>query len=105
MSMSDEIDRLFTAVMARRSADPAGSRTAKLLSLGTGKIAQKVGEEAVEVVVDAVAGNRAGTVLESADLLYQLVVLWAHLDIAPTEIWAEMARRDALMGIAEKLPK
>ncbi len=103
--MSDPIDRLYVAVLARKGAPAGSSRTAKLLASGTAKIAQKLGEEAVEVAVDAAIGNRAGVVLESCDLLYQLAVLWAHLDIDPEEIWTEMTRREAMMGIAEKLPK
>jgi phosphoribosyl-ATP pyrophosphohydrolase len=103
--MSDPIDRLYAAVMARKGAPAGSSRTAKLLATGTPKIAQKLGEEAVEVAIDAAIGNRAGVVLESVDLLYNLAVLWAHLDIKPEEIWAEMARRETMMGICEKLPK
>lgn len=103
--MSDRIDCLYEAVVARRAADPALSRTAKLIALGLPKIAQKVGEEAIEVVIDAMAGDRQGVVRESSDLFYHLVVLWQQLGIEPAEIWAEMARREAMMGIAEKLPK
>lgn len=103
--MSDRIERLYEAVAARRGVDPALSRTAKLIATGLPKIAQKVGEEAVEVVIDAISGDREGVIRESSDLLYHLVVLWQQLDIEPGEIWAEMARREAMMGIAEKLPK
>jgi len=103
--MSDPIDRLYAAVLARKDAPAGSSRTAKLLATGTPKIAQKLGEEAVEVAIDAAVGNRAGVVHESCDLLYQLAVLWVHLGIAPKEIWAELTRREAMMGIAEKLPK
>jgi phosphoribosyl-ATP pyrophosphohydrolase len=103
--MSDPIDRLYAAVMARKGAPAGSSRTAKLLATSTAKMAQKLGEEAVEVAIDAAMGNREGVVLESCDLFYNLAVLWVHLGIAPEEVWAEMARREALMGIAEKLPK
>jgi phosphoribosyl-ATP pyrophosphohydrolase len=103
--MNDPIGRLYDAVMARKGSPAGSSRTAKLLATGTPKIAQKLGEEAVEVAIDAAIGNREGVVLESCDLLYNLAVLWVHLDITPKEIWAEMARRERLMGIAEKLPK
>jgi len=103
--MSDPIDRLYAAVMARKDAPPGSSRTAKLLATGTPKIAQKLGEEAIEVAIDAATGNREGVVLESVDLIYNLAVLWAHLGITPEEIWAEMTRREAMLGIAEKLPK
>jgi phosphoribosyl-ATP pyrophosphohydrolase len=103
--MSDRIECLYDAVAARRGVDPALSRTAKLIATGLTKIAQKVGEEAVEVVIDAITGEREGVIRESSDLLYHLVVLWHELGIEPAEIWAEMSRREAMMGIAEKLPK
>lgn len=103
--MSDSIDRLFDAVIAAKHADPSTSRTARLLRSGRAKIAKKLGEEAVEVVIDAVAGNREAVVNESADLLYNLVVLWASSGVSPTDVWKEMERRERLFGIAEKLRK
>ena len=103
--MSDSIDRLYQAVMAARSADPARSRTARLLQSGRGKMAKKLAEEAVEVVIDAMHGERGAVVKESADLIYHLVVLWVAAGLHPDEVWAEMARRERLLGIAEKLPK
>jgi phosphoribosyl-ATP pyrophosphohydrolase len=96
------LDRLYTAILDRRGADPAASYTAKLLARGTAKIAQKLGEETVEAVIEAVRGDRAGLVGESADLLYHLLVLWADAGIAPAEIWAELQRREGISGIAEK---
>jgi len=96
------LDRLHAAILARRGADPASSYTAKLLTRGTAKIAQKLGEETVEVVIEAVRGDRAGLIGESADLLYHLLVLWADAGIAPDEIWAELQRREGVSGIAEK---
>jgi phosphoribosyl-ATP pyrophosphohydrolase len=65
-------------------------------------VAQKLGEEAVECVIEATQGNRGATVLESADLLYHLVVLWVDAGIRPAEVWAELARRQGISGIAEK---
>ena len=103
--MADSVDRLHEAVLAARSADPSTSRTARLLRSGRSKMAKKLAEEAVEVVIDAVNGNRDAVVRESADLLYNLVVVWVSTGIAPKEIWKEMERRERLMGIAEKLPK
>jgi phosphoribosyl-ATP pyrophosphohydrolase len=103
--MSDAIDRLYRQVLLARSADPATSRTAKLWREGRSKLAKKVGEEAVEVALEAVAGDREATIRESADLIYNLAVLWAACDIAPDDIWTEMVRREQLLGIAEKLPK
>lgn len=101
--MSDSIDRLHDAVIVARSADPATSRTARLLQAGRAKIAKKLGEEAIEVVIDAMYNNHDAVVRESADLLYNLVVLWVASGIEPKDVWAEMERRERLFGIAEKL--
>ncbi|MGA7486052.1 MAG: phosphoribosyl-ATP diphosphatase [Xanthobacteraceae bacterium] len=103
--MTDSLDRLYAAVLAARTADPATSRTARLLRSGRSKMAKKLAEEAVEVVIDAMHGDSGSVVRESADLLYNLVVLWVASDVHPREVWLEMARRERLLGIAEKLPK
>jgi phosphoribosyl-ATP pyrophosphohydrolase len=96
------LDRLWSVVMSRRTADPAVSHSARLLSRGAAKVAQKFGEEAVECLIEAVAGNRDGVVAESADVLYHLIVLWVACDIRPEEIWEELKRREGISGIAEK---
>jgi phosphoribosyl-ATP pyrophosphohydrolase len=103
--MSDPIQRLYDSVISARGRDPAESRTAKLMREGMAKMAKKVAEEAVEVSLDAVAGSREALVRESADLLYNLVVLWAGADVPPSDVWREMERRERMFGIAEKLPK
>ncbi len=103
--MSDSLARLFDAVLAVKDADPATSRTAKLLRAGRAKAAKKLAEEAVEVVIDAMHGDREAVVRESADLLYNLVVLWVAAGVRPDHVWDEMRNRERLMGIAEKLPK
>src|SRR5581483_8564903 len=103
--MADSIERLYEQVMEARDADPAISRTAKLLRAGRAKMAKKLAEEAIEVVIDAMADEREAVVRESADLLYNLVVLWSELGIAPQDVWDEMDRRERLFGLAEKLPK
>jgi phosphoribosyl-ATP pyrophosphohydrolase len=103
--MSDSLDRLYRAVLAARTADPASSRTARLLRAGRGKMAKKLAEEAVEVVIDAMNGHTDAVVRESADLLYNLVVLWVASGVHPQDVWTEMERRERLLGIAEKLPK
>jgi phosphoribosyl-ATP pyrophosphohydrolase len=103
--MSDSLARLYDAVLAAQTADPAKSRTAKLLRDGRAKMAKKLAEEAVEVVIDAMAGQPDAVVRESADLLYNLVVLWAHAGVRPEDVWSEMRRRELMFGIAEKLPK
>jgi phosphoribosyl-ATP pyrophosphohydrolase len=103
--MTDSVDRLYVGVVAAKHADPARSRTARLLRSGRAKMAKKLAEEAVEVVIDAMHGSRDAVVKESADLLYNLVVLWVAAGVQPKEVWKEMERRERLMGIAEKLPK
>ena len=103
--MTDSLDRLYEAVLAAQGADPATSRTARLLRSGRAKMAKKLAEEAVEVVIDAMNGSPEAVVKESADLLYNLVVLWVAAGVQPKEVWKEMDRRERLFGIAEKLPK
>lgn len=103
--MGDSLERLHQAVIALKNADPASSRTARLLRAGRAKMAKKLAEEAVEVVIDAMNGEREAVVKESADLLYNLVVLWVSAGVKPEDVWAEMDRRERLLGIAEKLPK
>jgi phosphoribosyl-ATP pyrophosphohydrolase len=97
--MSDSLDRLYAAVLAARTADPATSRTARLLRSGRSKMAKKLAEEAVEVVIDAMHGH------SDAVVLYNLVVLWVASGVHPKDVWLEMTRRERLLGIAEKLPK
>jgi phosphoribosyl-ATP pyrophosphohydrolase len=103
--MTDSLDRLYQAVLAARTADPATSRTARLLRSGRGKMAKKLAEEAVEVVIDAMHGQTDAVIKESADLIYNLVVLWVSAGIEPKDVWSEMDRRERLFGIAEKVPK
>jgi phosphoribosyl-ATP pyrophosphohydrolase len=96
------LDRLWTVVMNRREADPAISHSARLLSRGVAKVAQKFGEEAVECIIEAVAGNPTAMVAESADVLYHLLVLWVAAGLHPSDVWAELERREGVSGIAEK---
>jgi phosphoribosyl-ATP pyrophosphohydrolase len=103
--MSDSVDRLYQAVLAARHLDPATSRTARLFQRGPTKMAKKLAEEAIEVVIDALSGKTDAVIRESADLLYNLTVLWAAAGVKPEDVWKEMERREHLLGIAEKLPK
>jgi phosphoribosyl-ATP pyrophosphohydrolase len=103
--MSDSLERLYQAVIAAKDLDPATSRTARLFQRGPAKMAKKLAEEAIEVVIDAVNGKSDAVVRESADLLYNLTVLWAAAGVTPGDVWHEMERRERLLGIAEKLPK
>jgi phosphoribosyl-ATP pyrophosphohydrolase len=103
--MSDSLERLYHAVIAAKDLDPATSRTARLFQRGPAKMAKKLAEEAIEVVIDAVNGKSDAVIRESADLLYNLSVLWVAAGVRPEDVWAEMDRRERVQGIAEKLPK
>lgn len=96
------LERLFEVIESRRTADPAQSHTARLLARGPHYVAKKLGEEAVETVIEGVAGDKARLAAESADLLYHLLVLWAARGVGPAEVWAALAARRGVSGIAEK---
>ncbi|QDH13277.1 phosphoribosyl-ATP diphosphatase [Formicincola oecophyllae] len=96
------LERLHATVMSRKGASPSLSHSARLMARGRDKIAQKFGEEAVECVIEAVKGNREAFISESADVLYHLVVMWVDAGLNPSDIWAELARREGTSGIEEK---
>ncbi|EGY00059.1 phosphoribosyl-ATP pyrophosphatase [Nitrospirillum viridazoti Y2] len=98
----DPLKDLYATILARKGADPETSHTARLFSRGTAKIAQKVGEEAVEAVIEAMRGDRDKLASESADLLYHLLVLWADAGLTPDDIYAVLAARQGISGIEEK---
>jgi phosphoribosyl-ATP pyrophosphohydrolase len=87
------LDDLYTVIASRKGGNPEESYTASLFDKGIAKIAQKVGEEAVETVIDGVSGPKERVISESADLLYHLLVLWAARDVKPDEIWSELGKR------------
>jgi phosphoribosyl-ATP pyrophosphohydrolase len=96
------LDRLFEVIESRRDGDSDASYTAKLLARGTPKIAQKVGEEAVETVIEAMKADGGKLAEESADLLYHLLVLWADKGVRPDAVWGVLAERFGISGIEEK---
>jgi phosphoribosyl-ATP pyrophosphohydrolase len=96
------LDRLWRVIQSRRNADPQSSYTARLFARGRAKIAQKLGEEAVEAVIEGVGENSAALVAESADLIYHLLVLWAAAGVSPADVAAELARREGMSGIEGK---
>jgi|SRR6516165_4263214 len=96
------LDRLWQIIQSRRNADPQSSYTARLFVRGRAKIAQKLGEEAVETVIEGVGENSSALVAESADLIYHLLVLWAAAGVSPADVAAELARREGTSGIEEK---
>lgn len=95
-------DRLFATIKSKRRADPATSYTAQLFQRGVPKIAQKLGEETTETIIEAVRGDKARLREESADLLYHLFVLWAAAGITPEQIGKILSRRTGMSGIEEK---
>jgi phosphoribosyl-ATP pyrophosphohydrolase len=101
----DRIVELEVAIAGVRDGQKTSPRTARLLAAGLPRIAQKLAEEGTEVVIDAVRGERSAVINEGIDLLYNLVVLWSEIGVTASEVWAEMDRRQALLGMAEKLPK
>jgi phosphoribosyl-ATP pyrophosphohydrolase len=103
--MTYPLDRLFEAAQTARGSTKVADRTAQLLADGNPKIAKKVVEEAAEVALEAAVTDRDGVIRESADLLYNLTVLWVWMGITPAEIWHEMELREQELGIAGKWPK
>ena len=98
----DTLDTLEATIRARRGADPTTSYTAKLFAKGRGKIAQKVGEEAVETVIAALTEDKAALVGEATDLMFHLLVLLAECDVLLDDIRAEIRQREGVSGIDEK---
>ena len=96
------LDRLYLVIDSRKGADPDTSYTARLFSRGRQQIAKKLGEEAVEALIEGIRGDKPKLVGESADMLYHLLTLWASIGVKPKAVWTELARREGLSGIAEK---
>ncbi len=96
------LQELEQIIIARKTADPESSWTAKLLAKGPEKCAEKFGEEAVEAIIEAVKNDKAGLTSEAADVLYHLLVMLAARDVALDDVLVELARRQGLSGIAEK---
>ncbi len=96
------LDRLYVVIDSRKGADPDTSYTARLFSRGRAQIAKKLGEEAVEALIEGIRGDRPKLIGESADMLYHLLTLWAAVNVKPKAVWQELARREGLSGVAEK---
>ena len=96
------LDDLFKTIIDRKTADPSSSWTAKLLSQGPAKCAEKFGEEAVEAIIEATKGDKARLTSEAADVLYHLLVMLAARDGTLDDVLAELAQRQGTSGIDEK---
>jgi phosphoribosyl-ATP pyrophosphohydrolase len=106
MRMFDEesgkiLDRMYAAMMTRRTADPSRSKAAKLLQRGRPKIARKLGENAFETTIAAMAKDAESVVDESAKLLYMLLALWADCGVKPEEVWKKLQAREIFAGLAD----
>jgi len=100
--LGDALARLWRTIEARRGASPDSSYTAKLLAAGPEGVARKLGEEALEAVIEAVKGDKSALTRESADVLYHLMVLWEAAGLSPDDVAAELTRREGVSGIDEK---
>jgi phosphoribosyl-ATP pyrophosphohydrolase len=98
---SEVLNRLWVLIESRKNADPAVSHSARLLARGTARVAQKLGEEAVECLIEAITGNRVGLIGESADVLYHLLVTWVGAGIRPEEVWQELQQREQVSHLTE----
>jgi phosphoribosyl-ATP pyrophosphohydrolase len=96
------LDRLYRVIESRKKADPAVSHTARLFARGPAKVAQKFGEESIEAVIEGAHGDKKALVMESADVVYHLLVLWAVRGVKPAEVWKELERREGRSGVTEK---
>lgn len=99
------LDELYAVIESRKGADPKTSRTAQLFHRGVAKIAQKVGEEAVETLIEGMRGDRDRLAEESADLLYHLLVLWADQNVRPEAIWRALAKRRETSAMVQGAPQ
>ena len=101
--MTDHIlNTLYATIMSRKGADPKSSYVASLLEKGTSKIAQKVGEEAMEAAIEAVQGDAEKLKQESADLLFHLMILWVDQGITPNDVFDVLKSREGIGGHDEK---
>ncbi len=101
--MSDEIlNNVFKIIEERKGADPSTSYVASLYAKGTAKIAQKVGEEAVETAIEAIQGDKQKLAEESADLLFHLMILWADQGLTPDDVMKVLQSRLGTSGHDEK---
>lgn len=100
--MSDVLERLAATIEARRSADPASSHTAGLMSKGAAKCAEKFGEEAIEAIIEAVREDADALTSEAADVIYHLQVMLAASGVAWSDVLAELERREGVSGVVEK---
>jgi phosphoribosyl-ATP pyrophosphohydrolase len=96
------LQELASLIVSRKDADPDSSWTAKLLSQGPEKCAEKFGEEAIEAIIEAVKGDQQKLTSEAADVLYHLLVMLTARDVSLDDVLVELGKRQGTSGIAEK---
>jgi len=99
---SDILTRLYEVIDSRKTDDADTSYTAQLFNQGTNRIAQKLGEEAIEAVIAVINNDRRSTISESADLIYHMLVAWADAGIHPGDVFAELGDREGISGLTVK---
>ena len=95
------INELYTILRERKKTSENKSYTSLLIK-NPEFLAKKVGEESTELIIDFIKKNKQGTIKESADLIYHVLVVWVSLDIDPDQIWSELSSRKLKSGIEEK---
>ncbi len=100
--INNTLQKLYDTILSRKGEDASASYTASLFAKGVNKITQKVGEETIETCIESINGNKEKIAQESADLIYHLLVLWAHHDITPQDIMDVLEAREGISGIDEK---
>jgi len=101
--MSEQIiQQLFETIQSRKTADPENSYVASLYAKGTEKIAEKVGEESIEAIIEAVKGDKEKLAAESADLLFHLMILWSDAGVTPDDVFKILKQRNGISGHDEK---
>jgi len=98
----DILKSLYDTILSRKGGDETSSYTASLFAKGVDKITQKVGEEAIELCIESINADKDKITQESADLIYHLLVLWAHHDINPDDVMNILKNREGISGIDEK---
>ena len=101
--MSQEIlNQIFETIESRKGADPDSSYVASLFEKGREKIAEKVGEESIETIIEAIKDDKEKLASESADLLFHLMILWSDAGLKPNDIFDILSARNGISGHDEK---
>jgi phosphoribosyl-ATP pyrophosphohydrolase len=98
----DQLEKLATEISLKAKSSPETSYTAKLISQGISKCAKKFGEEAVELALASVSGNKSETTAEAADVLYHFMVLLQATGVSPDDVMLELKKREGVGGLVEK---